>query len=102
MAEKDEIPTVLIASPKLRTQETAQAIASAIEDAGFAKPEIQTDVSIGPHMSIRSTLQSVASDKAMVRVGIVSHHETIAAGLRVLDRPDHPDPWAQGEMRILK
>lgn len=102
MARQEEIPTVLYTSPMSRTQETAEAIAQAIEDAGFAKPEIVVDVGIGPKMSIKGLIEQVAGDDSLTRVGIVSHHESITAGLRVLDRPDHPDPLAQAELRIYR
>ena len=102
MTENDQIPTVLYASPMTRTQETAEAIASAIEEAGYAKPDVKTDARIGPQMSIKALIVELADDKSMSRVGIVSHHEAITAGLRVLDKPTHPDPFAQAELRIYK
>lgn len=104
MIDKEEIPTVLIASPRMRTQETAAIVADTIEGGGFARPDIQTDSSIGPHMSIKGAVEKIAADKAMVRVGIVSHHESLEHGLRVLDREPyvHLDIFAQGELRIVK
>lgn len=104
MVDKEEIPTILIASPSLRTQETAQLIADAIEAGGFTPPDVLTDVGIGPHMSIKAAVEKAASDKAMVRVGIVSHHESIEHGLRVLNREPwvHLDMYAQCELRIIK
>ena len=104
MADKEEIPTVLYASPKTRTQETAEAISQAIGDAGFAAPEVVTDVSIGPHMSIKGLVERVKDDDAQVRVGIVSHHESIEHGLRVLNLEPwiHLDILAMCECRILK
>lgn len=104
MADKDEIPTVLFASPRMRTQETAEALAQAIEDAGFVRPAIKTDVSIGPSMSIKGLVEQVAPDESMIRVGIVSHHESIEHGLRVLNLEPwiHLDIFAMCECRIMK
>jgi phosphohistidine phosphatase len=104
MADKGEIPTIFYVSPKARTQETAEIVAQAIVDAGFVKPEMETDVSIGPHMSIKGLVERVASDKSAVRVCIVSHHESLEHGMRVLNREPwiHMDIFAEGEMRVLK
>lgn len=111
MADRDQIPTIVIASPAVRTQETAEAIVDEIEQAGFAAPKILTDVGIGPHMSIRGAVLNAAADKSMTRVCIVSHHESISSGLReLLRRSDgterrvspHLDQMAMGELRILK
>lgn len=104
MVDKEEIPTCLIVSPMSRTRETAEVIADAIGKAGFAKPDIQEDVGIGPEMSIRQAVLDAAADPSMVRVGIVSHHESIAHGLRVLGLEPfaHLDQFAQGEMRVYK
>lgn len=112
MAEKEEIPTVLFVSPTVRTQQTAECICAEIESAGFVPPVIKTDVSIGPGMSIRGGILAAASDKSLGRVGFVSHHESIAAGLRELGRakdgtPENPAPsphldqLAMGELRIV-
>jgi phosphohistidine phosphatase SixA len=104
MADKEEIPTVLLTSPSARTQETARIIADTIGSAGYSAPDIVTDVGMGPHMSIKAAVERSAADKAMVRVGIVSHHESIEHGMRVLNR----DPWvhldmlAQCELRIVR
>jgi phosphohistidine phosphatase SixA len=97
MLDKDEVPNVIFASPKSRTQETAEILRDA-----FGLPEVVTKGSIGPNMSIKKLVEKVAGDKAMTRVMIVSHHETIASGLRVLNRPDHADPMAQCELRVMK
>lgn len=104
MVDKDEVPTRLIVSPTMRTMQTAEVIVKAIEDGGMLPPEVQQDVGIGPHMSIRGAVLRVAQDKSMVRVGIVSHHESIEHGLRVLnlDGSIHHDIFAEGEMRIVR
>lgn len=104
MVDKEEIPTVLLTSPSARTQETAELIAASIRAGGFAPPSIVTDVGMGPHMSIKATVEKAAGDKAMVRVGIVSHHESIEHGLRVLNREPwvHLDMFAECELRILR
>lgn len=104
MVDKEEVPTVLYASPKVRTQQTAEIIAGAIEDAGLLRPEIETDVSIGPHMSIKGLVEQTLADESKVRVGIVTHHESLEHGLRVLGRQPwvHLDMFAQCELRIVK
>ena len=107
MADKEEIPTVIYASPVLRTQMTASLIAEAIADAGFVKPEIETDEGIGPYMSIRALVLKLLADKASVRVAIVSHHESIMIGLNALSidnegKKKEIDVYASGEVRILK
>jgi len=104
MVDKEEIPTCFIVSPMSRTRETAEIIAGAIEKAGFAKPEITEDVGVGPETSIKQAILDAAADPSMVRVGIVSHHESIAHGLRVLGMEPfvHLDMFAQGELRVFK
>jgi phosphohistidine phosphatase len=107
MADKEELPTVIYASPAVRTQQTAGLIADAIEDAGFVKPEVETDVGIGPNMSIRALIQKLIADRSNVRVAIVSHHESIMAGLNALSIDNDGvkreiDAYASGEVRVLK
>lgn len=99
MIDKDEVPNVIIASPMLRTQQTAEILRDA-----FGLPGIETKGSIGPNDSIRKMVVKVAQDASMTRVMMVSHHETIAHGLRVLNLEPwiHFDMFAQGELRILK
>lgn len=100
MRDKDEIPTILYASPMQRTQETAAILKDKLD----IMPRVATDLSIGPHMSIRSLVKRVSEDKSQVRVGIVSHHESMEHGLRELNRDPwvHLDIFAQGECRIMK
>lgn len=102
MAENEEIPSVLISSPAVRAQQTAELIAEELEEAGFAPPDIRTDVGIGPHMSIRACVLECLADESMGQVGIVSHRDSIANGLRELGDGDKPEPMAMGEMRVLK
>jgi phosphohistidine phosphatase SixA len=107
MLDKDEVPNVIFASPKARTQETAEILRDAfglpeVVTKGSIGPQVITKGSIGPQMSITKLLTKVANDRAMTRVMIVSHHETIGQGLRVLDVPNHPDPLAQSELRVMK
>jgi len=99
MSDKDEIPSIIFASPKLRTQETAEILRDV-----FGLATVETKQSIGPSMSIKKLVERVAGDKAMTRVCIVSHHETIEHGLRVLNRDPAPhlDMFAMGELRIMK
>lgn len=100
MKDKGEIPSVLIASPMQRTQETAEILRDRLD----IMPRVVTDLSVGPHMSIRGLVKRVLADESMTRVGIVSHHESIEHGMRVLDMNPfvHLDQLAQGELRILK
>lgn len=104
MADNDEIPSLLIASDAVRGQQTAQLIAAAIEEAGFAPPDVETDASIGPHMSIRGTLMKKLADKAVEKVALVSHKGSIQMGLQQMGGDDKkkPTPMAMGELRILK
>jgi phosphohistidine phosphatase len=99
MLDKEEIPNIIFASPKLRTQETAEIIRDAI-----GLPSVETKESVGPSMSIKKLVEKVAQDKAMTRVAIVSHHESIEHGLRVLNLEPwiHLDIFAQCEMRIVR
>ena len=99
MLETGEIPNYLYASPKLRTQETAEIIREAL-----GLPEVVLKGSISSNMSIKKLVEKVAGDKGQTRVAMVSHHETIAHGLRVLnlDPDPHLDMFAQCELRILK
>jgi phosphohistidine phosphatase SixA len=99
MLDKDEVPNIIFASPMLRTQETAEILREA-----FGLPSVETKGSIGPNDSIRKLVVKVAQDASMTRVMLVSHHETIAHGLRVLNLEPwaHFDMFAQGELRILK
>lgn len=106
MADNDEIPSKLIVSPTVRAQQTAEHIADAIREAGFAPPDIKTDVSIGPQQSIRGLVQKLAADKDSKGVGIISHRASIVQGLKQLgidnnDRSKVDDP-AMGEARIVK
>ena len=99
MLDKDEVPNIIFASPKLRTQETAEILRDA-----FGLPDVIVKGSIDSKMSIKKLVEKVAGDKAMTRVMIVSHHETIEHGLRVLNRDPwaHLDMFAMAELRILK
>lgn len=99
MLDKGEVPNYIFASDKLRTQETAEIIRSTL-----GLPEVVLKASIGPQMSIKKLVEKVAADESYTRVAIVSHHETIEHGLRVLDRDPlvHLDMYAQCELRILR
>ena len=98
MLDNDETPNFIFTSPKLRTQETAEIIREAI---GLSS--VKVDPSIDSHMSIKKLVEKVAGDEAMTRVAIVSHHESIEHGLRVLNLEPwiHLDMLAMSEMRIL-
>lgn len=99
MLSKDEVPSIIYASPLSRTQETADILKDC-----FGSAAVKTDVSIGPHASLRGLILKCAADKSMTRVMIVSHHESIANGLRELngDPFRHLDQMAEGELRIIK
>lgn len=99
MADKEELPNIIFSSPKLRTQQTAEIIRDA---AGL--PEVILKGSIDSDMSIKKLVEKVAADKSMTRVAIVSHHESIEHGLRVLNLEPwiHLDIFAMCELRILK
>jgi phosphohistidine phosphatase SixA len=99
MLDKGEIPNSIYASPKLRTQETAEILRDKL-----GLPVVETKQSIGPQMSIKKLVEKFAGDKSMTRVCIVSHHESLEHGLRVLDREPfvHLDIFAQCELRIMK
>lgn len=99
MLDKDEVPNSILASPKLRTQETAEILRDT-----FGLPAVETKGSMGPEMSVRKMILKMAADKSRTRVAIVSHHESIEHGMRVLNREPwvHLDIFAQGELRILK
>jgi len=105
MAQDGDVPSVIYASPTVRTQQTAELIAEAIGEAGFAAPEVKVDVSIGPYMSIRGLVLKLAADGSK-SAAIVSHQQSIRAGLQALnvdnDEPGKPDPHAAGEVRALK
>ncbi len=105
MAENDEIPSILIASPTVRTHQTAERIVEAIEGAGFAAPAIKTDVSVGPNQSVRGLIRRLSDDDSQKRIGIVSHRGPIVNGLKALaldngEQIKIDDP-AMGELRIL-
>lgn len=104
MVDKEEVPTIFYASPCVRTQQTAEILRDTIEEGGFAAPPVVTDVSVGPAMSVKGLIEKAAADASMVRVGIVSHHESLEHGLRVLGRAPyvHLDIFAKGELRIVK
>jgi phosphohistidine phosphatase SixA len=99
MLDKGEVPNAILASPKLRTQETAEILREA-----FGLPSVDTKESLGPAQSIRKMVLKIAGDKSITRPMIVSHHETIAHGLRTLnlDPAPHLDMFAEGELRIYK
>ena len=106
MAENDEIPSVLVISPTVRAQQTADLICAAIKEAGFVPPTVKVDVGIGPGQSIRGLVLSLGGDDDARGVGIVSHRAPIVNGLKALDvdnkeqrKVDNP---AMGELRILK
>jgi phosphohistidine phosphatase SixA len=99
MLDKNEVPNAILASPTLRTQETAEILRDA-----FGLPNVETKGSMGPDSSIRKMVLKITQDPSYTRTMLVSHHETIAHGLRVLNLEPwaHFDQFAEGEMRIVK
>lgn len=99
MIDKDEVPNFILASPMLRTQQTAEILRDA-----FGLPSVESKGSLGPNESIRKMVLKVALDPSYTRVMMVTHHETIAHGLRVLNLEPwaHFDMFAQGELRIFR
>lgn len=102
LAEQEEIPTTIYASPTVRTQQTADLIARAIEEAGFDPPEVKVDLTIGPMMSIRGLVLKFG-ESGVKKALIVSHHESIAMGLQALNvdngESEKPDQYAAAEIR---
>jgi phosphohistidine phosphatase SixA len=101
MLETEEIPNSFLVSPKLRCQETAEILRDAL---GLPASAVQTKASMDSDMSIRKMVLKACADKSMTRVAIVSHHESIEHGLRVLNLESQarPDMLAMAELRILK
>lgn len=105
MANNDAIPSVIYHSPTVRAQQTAEHIAEAIGDAGFATPDLVQDASIGPYQSILPLVKKLAADGSK-DAAIVSHHESIRNGLKALSVDNNEDakvdPHAAGELRTYK
>jgi phosphohistidine phosphatase SixA len=102
MADNDEIPTRIVASPTVRTSQTAERMAKAIAAEGFVAPDVESDVGIGPFQSIRALVLKLGADGAK-RVAIVSHRGSIVNGLKALavdnDADANVDNPAMGELR---
>lgn len=105
MAETDTVPSVIYVSPTVRAHQTAERIVEAIQQAGFAAPDIRQDTSLGPYQSILPIVKRLAESGAR-DAALVSHHETIKNGLKALavDNGDETkvDPHAAGELRTYK
>lgn len=101
MVEAEVLPNFIWVSPKLRTQETAEIIRDAI---GLPEEAVEVKGSMDADMSIRKMVLKAAGDKSVTRLMIVSHHESIEHGLRVLNRDPwvHLDVMAMGELRQLE
>jgi phosphohistidine phosphatase SixA len=102
MAGNDQVPQVIYVSPTVRAQQTADLIADKLEGAGFTRPILKTDVSIGPHMSIRGTMMKAMADETADDVAFITHRDTIKNGLMQLGKGDKPKPMAMGELRELR
>lgn len=102
LSSDDNIPSAIYASPSARTQETAEILRDIL-----GLDDVKTVDSIGPNQSIRGLVQKLAK-QGVKNPMIVSHHESIHAGLRTLSIPDEPDltihadPLAKGEMRTVR
>jgi phosphohistidine phosphatase len=99
MLRKNEIPAFIYASPMVRTQQTAEILRDA-----FGLDKYVIDPSIGPNMSFKGLLERLVADDLVMRPLIVSHGETIGAGLKAISGDamsgfDHP---AMGELRIVR
>lgn len=106
MAKNDAVPTLILASPTARTQQTAELIADAIRDGGYAPPPVKVESSVGPFSSIRGLLLKLGKDEEKKRVAIVTHKGTIVNGLKALnvdnEAGEKVDPPAMGELRMLR
>lgn len=95
-------PTVIFSSPLTRARQTAQAVRDE-----FGLPEVQTEDGLGPAdhrgATLAVVLKKLAANEDMKRVVIVTHHDTVAQGLRALNfaTPDEVDPIAKCELRVL-
>lgn len=96
MLETEVVPNFIWSSPKLRCQETAEIVRDVL-----GLPQVETKGSMGSDMSIRKMVLKACGDKAVTRLLIVSHHESIEHGLRVLNLEPwiHLDVFAMSELR---
>jgi phosphohistidine phosphatase SixA len=98
--DSGDIPNAIWASPKLRTQETAEIIRDTL-----GLPSVVLRGSMGSEMSIRKMVLKACADKDVTKLMLVSHHESVAHGLVNLNGGDptpHSDILAMAEMRIYK
>lgn len=89
MLDTESIPNLIWSSPKLRCLETAEVVRDAL-----GLPAVDPKPSMDSDRSIRKMMLKACGDKAVTRLLIVSHHESIEHGLRVLNR----DPWVHLDM----
>ena len=99
MLDTETIPNVIWASPRLRTQQTAEIVRDAL-----GLPSVDTRGSMGSDMSIRKMVLKACGDKSLTRVMLVSHHESIAQGLVALNQAaeSHADKFAMAELRMYR
>ena len=104
MVDTELVPNFIWASPKNRTLQTAQILSDTFTDAGWSLPPVDLKGSLDSDMSIRKMVMKATGDKSYSRVMIVSHHESIEHGMRVLNLEPwiHLDMLAMGELRMLK
>jgi phosphohistidine phosphatase len=97
MKDNDSVPSILYYSPATRTRQTAKILGDQLG------VKTVSDDTIAYGKSIRGLVKKVAADKTAKRVGIVSHHDCIRTGLRILNFVDggRVDPIAKAELREL-
>lgn len=98
MRENDAAPKRIYASPLRRTQQTAQIIREA-----FSLPKVRSEDGLGPDKPLQMVVKKLTSKDDEKRVLLISHHDSIAEGLRALNFLDEQqlDPIACGELRCL-
>ena len=99
MLDTETAPNLIWTSPKLRCAETAEIVRDA-----FGLPAVDIKGSMDSDRSIRKMVLKACGDKSVTRLLIVSHHESIEHGMRVLNLEPwiHLDMLAMAEFRWLK
>ena len=104
MLDTELVPNFIWSSPKARTLQTAQILYDTFTDGGWSIPPVDVKGSMDSDMSLRKMVLKATQDKSSSRVMLVSHHESIEHGMRVMNLEPwiHLDELAMGEMRMLK
>ena len=93
-------PTAIWASPMVRTQQTAKILKDVL-----GVPRVVTETGLKPEAKLANASLAViikkAADTGAKRLLIVSHHDSISAGMRSLNfmTPEEFDVFAMSEMR---